>query len=114
MGKNIFERIIDGEIPSVKLLENNDLIAIRDVNPQAPVHVLIIPKKPLVGLSDSSESDNQLLGKLLGAVRDVAAELGLQENGYRVVINNGESAGQSVPHLHLHLLGGREFRWPPG
>ena len=114
MGQTIFARIIAGEIPADKLLENDDLIAIRDINPQAPVHVLVIPKKPLVGVSDTSASDNVLLGKLLGAARDLAAELGLEAGGYRIVINNGESAGQSVPHLHLHLLGGREFRWPPG
>lgn len=114
MKKTIFERIIDGDITVDKLLENEDLIAIRDINPQAPTHVLIIPKKPIIGISDSVKSDDPLLGKLLGAARDLAKELGLEAGGYRVVINNGESAGQSVPHLHLHLLGGRDFRWPPG
>lgn len=114
MGETIFGRIIAGEIFADKLLENDDLIAIRDIHPQAPVHVLIIPKKPLVGISDSSASDNELLGKLLGAAREVAASLGISTDGYRIVINNGESAGQSVPHLHLHLLGGRNFLWPPG
>jgi histidine triad (HIT) family protein len=114
MEQTIFGRIIAGEIPADKLLENEDLIAIRDINPQAPTHVLIIPKKPLVGLSDSQNSDDPLLGKLLGAARNLAKTLGLEEGGYRVVINNGESAGQSVPHLHIHLLGGRDFRWPPG
>ncbi|MCB1059474.1 MAG: histidine triad nucleotide-binding protein [Calditrichaeota bacterium] len=114
MEKTIFGRIIDGEIPADKLLENEDLIAIRDINPQAPTHVLIIPKRPLVGISDSTKADDPLLGKLLGAARDLAKDLGLKDGGYRVVINNGESAGQSVPHLHLHLLGGRDFRWPPG
>ncbi|MBL0060501.1 MAG: histidine triad nucleotide-binding protein [bacterium] len=114
MAQTVFGRIVAGEIPADKLLENDDLIAIRDVNPQAPVHVLIIPKKPLIGISDASVSDNELLGKLLGAARDLAASLGLSTEGYRIVINNGASAGQSVPHLHLHLLGGRDFLWPPG
>ncbi len=114
MGQTVFGRMISGEIPVDKILETEDLIAIRDINPQAPIHVLIIPKKPLTGLSDSAISDSDLLGRLLAATREVAAMLGLSERGYRVVINNGESAGQSVPHLHLHLLGGRDFRWPPG
>jgi len=106
--------MIAGEIPVDKLLENDDLIVIRDINPQAPLHLLVIPKKPLVGLSNSEQADNNLLGELLGAARDVAEQLGYAQDGYRVVINNGESAGQSVPHLHLHVLAGREFRWPPG
>lgn len=114
MVQTIFARIISGEVPVDKLLENDDLIAIGDVNPQAPVHVLIIPKKPLRSISDSKQDDDVLLGKLLGATRDLATSLGLDSQGYRVVINNGESAGQSVPHLHIHLMGGRAFRWPPG
>lgn len=114
MGQTVFGRMISGEIPVDKILETEDLIAIRDINPQAPVHILIIPKKPLAALSDSTTNDSDLLGRLLSAARDVAAMQGLSERGYRVVINDGESAGQSVPHLHLHLLGGRDFRWPPG
>lgn len=114
MSQTIFGRIISGEIPADKLLENDDLIVIRDLNPQAPVHLLIIPKKPLIGISDSDSSDTILLGKLLEAARDMAKSVGLNENGYRIVINNGADAGQTVPHLHLHLLGGRDFRWPPG
>lgn len=114
MGQTIFGRIIAGEIPADKLLDTEDLIAIRDINPQSPTHILIIPKKPLSGVSDSTPSDEFLLGRLIGAARDLADELGLAKEGYRLVINNGESAGQSVPHLHVHLLGGREFRWPPG
>ncbi len=106
--------MIAGEIPVDKLLETEDLIAIRDINPMAPTHVLIIPKKPLPGLAQSAPEDAVLLGKLLVTARDLAKQLGLEESGYRVVINNGEAAGQSVAHLHVHLLGGREFRWPPG
>ncbi|MBK6909870.1 MAG: histidine triad nucleotide-binding protein [bacterium] len=114
MGQTIFGRMIAGEIPVDKLLETEDLIAIRDINPMAPTHVLIIPKKPLPGLAQSAPEDAVLLGKLLVTARDLAKQLGLEESGYRVVINNGEAAGQSVAHLHVHLLGGREFRWPPG
>lgn len=114
MGQTIFARIIAGEIPADKLLDTEDLIAIRDINPQAPTHILIIPKKSLVGVSDTTAEDDVLLGRLLAAARDLALELGLANEGYRIVINNGESAGQSVPHLHVHLLGGRDFRWPPG
>ncbi|MBK6767173.1 MAG: histidine triad nucleotide-binding protein [bacterium] len=114
MGQTIFGRIISGEIPADKLLDTDDLIAIRDINPQAPTHVLIIPKKPLAGVSSSTVKDEVLLGRLLGAARELAVQLGLDKVGYRLVINNGESAGQSVPHLHVHLMGGREFSWPPG
>ncbi|MCB9366592.1 MAG: histidine triad nucleotide-binding protein [Calditrichaeota bacterium] len=114
MAETIFGRIIAGEIPADKILETEDLIAIRDINPQAPTHVLIIPKKPLKALSSTGEEDTLLLGKLLASTRKLAEQLGLIADGYRVVINNGESAGQSVPHLHIHLLGGRDFRWPPG
>lgn len=114
MPETVFGRIIAGEIPADKLLENEDLIAIRDINPQAPVHLLIIPKKNIVGVSDSSSEDTVLLGKLISAAKELAVQTGISSSGYRIVINNGESAGQSVPHLHVHLLGGREFRWPPG
>lgn len=114
MGQTIFGRIIAGEIPADKLLETEDLIAIRDINPQAPTHVLVIPKKAVAGLASADLSDIVLLGKLLDACRTLAKQLGIEDSGYRVVINNGESAGQSVPHLHLHLMGGRDFRWPPG
>jgi histidine triad (HIT) family protein len=114
MGQTIFGRMISGEISVDKILETEDLIAIHDINPQAPIHVLIIPKRPLTGLSGAGTEDASLLGTLLDACRKLAVDLGIESSGYRVVINNGESAGQSVPHLHLHLLGGRDFRWPPG
>jgi len=114
MGQTIFGRMIAGEIPVDKLLETDDLIAIRDINPMAPTHVLIIPKKAISELAMSNSEDDVLLGKLLAAARQLARELDLEAGGYRVVINNGEAAGQSVAQLHVHLLGGREFRWPPG
>jgi histidine triad (HIT) family protein len=109
----IFKKIIDREIPAKIVLENDDVLAFHDVNPQAPVHVLIVPKKIIPRLAEAQDSDEQLLGKLLLAARDVARKLDLS-SGYRVVINNGPDAGESVPHLHVHLLGQRALAWPPG
>ncbi len=95
--------------------EDEQLIAIRDINPQAPVHVLLIPRDhDLESLNDASSLDNKLLGQLLYVAAKVANQLGIAETGYRVVINTGEAAGQTVPHLHVHLLGGRSLAWPPG
>ncbi len=108
----IFGKIIRKEIPADVVFESQTVLAFRDVNPQAPVHVLIIPKLPTANLDQTT--DNQILGELLGVARKLAKELNISESGYRVVINNGASAGQSVFHLHLHLLGGRDFSWPPG
>jgi histidine triad (HIT) family protein len=109
----IFEKIIAREVPARIVLEDDDVLAFHDVNPQAPVHVLIVPKKIIARLDDAQDSDQKLLGKLLLAARDVARKLELS-NGYRVVINNGPDAGESVPHLHVHLLGQRALAWPPG
>lgn len=109
----IFEKIIAREIPAKIVYEDDDVLAFHDVNPQAPVHVLIVPKKVIPRLSEASSSDEALLGKLLLTAKRVAADLGLT-NGYRVVINNGPDAGESVPHLHVHVLGGRTMAWPPG
>ncbi len=109
----IFERILAGEIPA-KIAYQDDLVfAIHDINPQAPVHVLIIPKRPLARLDAATPADQALLGHLLLTARRLAAELGLSQ-GYRLVINNGPHGGESVPHLHVHLLGGRHLTWPPG
>ena len=110
----IFERIINREIPARIILEDDDLVAFHDVDPKAPVHALIVPKRKLTRLAEAVESDEQLLGKLLAASTKVAAELGVVESGYRIVINSGPDAGESVPHLHVHLLGGRLLAWPPG
>jgi histidine triad (HIT) family protein len=109
----IFEKIIARQIPAEIIWEDDDVVAFQDVNPQAPVHVLIVPKKVVPRLSDATESDRALLGKLLLVARDLAKKLDLS-SGYRVVINSGPDAGESVPHLHVHLLGKRALAWPPG
>jgi histidine triad (HIT) family protein len=110
----IFEKIVRGEIPADIVWEDADVLAFRDVNPQAPVHVLIVPKRVVPRLADATPADEALLGKLLLAARTVAEKLDLQASGYRVVINSGPDAGESVPHLHLHVLGKRALAWPPG
>jgi histidine triad (HIT) family protein len=111
---SIFDKIIDREIPADIIYETEICLAFRDINPQAPEHILIIPKKPIVKLSEAKPEDAQLMGQLLLAVGEVARILKVDEEGFRVVINNGENAGQTVFHLHLHLLAGRGFSWPPG
>ncbi len=111
--KTIFKRIIDGEIPADILYEDDLCMIFRDVNPQAPVHLLVIPKKEIPTLADMTDDDQSLVGHLVNRLRLQAKELGL-EAGYRVVINCGDQGGQEVPHLHLHLLGGRKMTWPPG
>jgi histidine triad (HIT) family protein len=110
----IFEKIIAREIPAKIVWEDNDAIAFHDVNPQAPVHVLIVPKKVIPRLSAASEADRALLGKLMGVAGELAKKLEIDKTGYRVVINSGPDAGESVPHLHVHLLGKRALAWPPG
>jgi len=110
----IFEKIIAREIPAKIIWENETAVAFHDVNPQAPVHVLIVPKKVIPRLRDASDEDQATLGKLLLIARDLAKKIGIEESGYRVVINSGPDAGESVPHLHVHLLGKRALGWPPG
>ena len=110
----LFEKIAAREIAAQIVFEDDEVLAFNDVNPQAPVHVLIIPKRVIPRLADAGETDQQLLGKLLLTTGKVARDLGLSESGYRVVINSGPDAGESVPHLHLHLLGKRALAWPPG
>ena len=110
----IFEKIVRREIPAEIVWEDEEAIAFRDVNPQAPVHVLIVPKRVIPRLADASEKDEALLGRLLLASRTVAEKLDMLESGYRVVINSGPDAGESVPHLHVHVLGKRALSWPPG
>jgi histidine triad (HIT) family protein len=110
----IFEKIIAREIPAKVVWEDDDAIAFHDVNPQAPVHVLIVPKKVVSRLGAAGEADRALLGKLLLVAGDLAKKLGIDKTGYRVVINSGPDAGESVPHLHVHLLGKRALAWPPG
>jgi histidine triad (HIT) family protein len=110
----LFERIINREIPAQIVHEDNKCVAIRDTNPQAPIHVLIIPKRPLPRLGEAAESDAALLGHLLLTAASIAKREGIDESGYRVVLNHGRHAGESIPHLHVHLLGGRQMKWPPG
>jgi histidine triad (HIT) family protein len=114
MSKTLFEKIIAREIPSDIVYEDDLVLAFRDIKPQAPVHVLIVPKKPVPRIAEATAEDHRLLGHLLLKAADVAAHLGLRESGYRLVINNGADGGESVPHLHCHILGGRHMGWPPG
>ncbi len=109
----LFCGIIAGNVPSDIVYEDADVVAFKDINPQAPVHVLVIPRKHIGAIAELSEGDAELVGKLVLAARKIAASLGLSE-GYRLVFNNGPAAGQLVYHIHLHLLGGRKFAWPPG
>jgi histidine triad (HIT) family protein len=109
----IFSKIIAREIPADIVYEDDLCLAFRDINPQAPIHLLLIPKQEISKLSDAKPDSQALLGHLLLAAAKIARELGIEE-AFRVVVNNGASAGQSVFHLHLHILGGRPFRWPPG
>ena len=109
----IFEKIIARQIPAEIIWEDDDAVAFHAVNPQAPLHVLIVPKRVVPRLADAKDSDGPLLGKLLLVARDLAKKLELS-NGYRVVINCGPDAGESVPHLHVHVLGKRALAWPPG
>ena len=110
----IFEKIAAREIPAKIVFEDDEVLAFHDVEPKAPVHVLIVPKRVIPRLAEAQESDQDLLGKLLLATRAVAEKLDLLQSGYRVVINSGPDAGESVPHLHVHVLGKRPLSWPPG
>ena len=111
--KTLFQKIIDREIPSDIVYEDDQCVAFRDVNPQAPTHILIVPRKPIPTLDDLTDEDAPLVGHLFLVAKQIAADEGLT-GGYRTVFNCGEEAQQSVFHLHLHLLGGRSFSWPPG
>jgi histidine triad (HIT) family protein len=110
----IFSKIINKEIPADILYEDEEVLAFRDINPKAPVHVLIIPRKPLKDIGEATDEDAMLLGRCMLVAGKLARELGVAESGYRLVTNKGEAAGQTVFHLHFHLLGGRDFSWPPG
>ncbi len=113
MSDCLFCKIVDGEIPSNKVYEDDEILAFHDVAPQAPVHFLIVPKKHMDSLDDTAEEDAALLAHIMLKIKDIAKDLGL-ENGYRVVINTGEDGMQSVKHLHVHVLGKRRLLWPPG
>jgi histidine triad (HIT) family protein len=110
----IFCGIIERRVPGKILYEEANVVAIQDAHPQAPIHILVIPRKHLASLNDASAEDESLLGRMLGVATRMARERGLETRGYRIVINTGSGAGQSVFHLHLHVLGGRVFHWPPG
>ena len=114
MGDTIFGKIIRHEIPADIVYEDDEILGFRDVNPQAPVHVLFIPKQPIATLNDATAADALLLGKLLLACADYARREGVAEQGYRTVVNCNEHGGQTVYHLHVHLLAGRALHWPPG
>jgi histidine triad (HIT) family protein len=111
--KTIFKRIIDREIPADIVYEDDRCLAFRDISPQAPTHLLVIPKTEIKSLAETSDSDRDLLGHLLLVTRKLAKELNLK-NGYRTILNTGPDGGQTVDHLHVHLLGGRALTWPPG
>ncbi|MCG5057014.1 MAG: histidine triad nucleotide-binding protein [Limnoraphis sp. WC205] len=111
--ETVFSKIIRREIPADIVYEDELVLAFKDIAPQAPVHIVLIPKKPIPKLADATPEDHALMGHLLLKVKQIADEAGL-DNGFRVVINNGEDGGQTVDHLHIHILGGRPMQWPPG
>jgi len=110
----LFEKIIARQIPADIVYEDDVVLAFRDIGPKAPVHILLVPKKPIPRISDATLADQAILGHLLLKAPEVARLAGVGESGYRLVINNGPDAGESVPHLHCHILGGRKLEWPPG
>jgi histidine triad (HIT) family protein len=114
MSKTLFEKIIAREIPAAIVFEDDQVLAFQDIKPQAPVHVLVIPKKPIPRIAEAKPEDQEVLGWLLLRAAQVAEQLGLSKAGYRLVFNNGPDAGEAVPHLHCHIIGGRKLGWPPG
>lgn len=114
MSKTLFEKIIAREVPASIVYEDDLVVAFRDINPQAPTHILIVPRKPIPRMAEAKPGDGQVLGHLLLKAAEVADKLGLTQSGFRLVFNNGPDAGEAVPHLHCHILGGRHLSWPPG
>ncbi|OGU56978.1 MAG: histidine triad nucleotide-binding protein [Ignavibacteria bacterium GWF2_33_9] len=114
MAETIFKKIIDRVIPAAIVYEDDLMIAINDIDPKAPTHILIIPKKEIATINDVQENDAELIGKMILRAKNIAIEQGFSEDGYRLVFNVNEGGGQAVFHIHLHLLGGRKFTWPPG
>ena len=114
MSKTLFEKIIAREIPAIIVYEDDLVLAVRDIDPQAPTHALIFPKKVIPRIAEAGPEDHKVLGHLLLKAAEVADKLGLKKGGYRLVVNNGPDAGEAVPHLHVHILGGRQMNWPPG
>lgn len=113
-GKTLFERICDREIPATIVHEDEHCLAFRDISPQAPVHILVVPRKAIARIGMAATTDREVLGHLLLTAAEVAKTEGISDSGYRLVINNGADGGEAVPHLHVHLLGGRKLDWPPG
>jgi len=114
VSKTLFQKIADKEIPSAIVYEDEHLVAFKDIDPQAPTHVLVVPRKPIPRIAEAKPQDHAVLGHLLLKAAEIARELGLEKSGYRLVLNNGRHGGEAVPHLHLHILGGRQMTWPPG
>lgn len=114
MAKDLFLKIINREIPADIVYETAEILGFRDINPQAPVHVIVIPKQQIETTDDLTEADEKIAGKLLLAATEIARTVGIADTGYRLVMNCKENGGQTVPHIHMHLLGGRQMHWPPG
>jgi len=114
MSKTLFEKIIAREVPAAIIYEDDLVVAFRDIKPQAPTHVLIVPRKPIPRIAEATPEDQRVLGHLLLKAAEVANKLGLTQSGFRLVFNNGPDVGEAVPHLHCHILGGRHMSWPPG
>jgi len=114
MSKTLFEKIVAREIPANIVYEDDLVVAFRDINPQAPTHVVIVPRKAIPRVAEATVEDQKVLGHLLLKAAEVAELVGLKTDGYRLVINNGPNGGETVPHLHCHILGGRHMKWPPG
>lgn len=114
MNDCVFCKIVQGEIPSNKVYEDDKILSFKDLNPEAPVHVLIIPKKHIASLTEVNEEDAEIIAHIFKTIPKIVKDLEIDKDGYRVVSNCGEFGGQSVPHVHFHLLGGRSLNWPPG
>ena len=114
MEKTLFQKIADKELPATLVYEDEHVVAFKDIDPKAPTHVLVVPRKPIPRIAEAKSEDHQVLGHLLLKAAEVARQLGLEKTGYRLVLNNGPHGGEAVPHLHLHILGGRQMTWPPG
>lgn len=110
----VFCKIIDKKIPAKIIFENDDILAFEDTRPQAPVHILFVPKRHIDKVADMKDADGPLMGKMILAAKDIAARKKIDESGYRIILNCNRDAGQEVFHLHMHLMGGRKFSWPPG
>lgn len=114
MGETLFSKILREEIPADVVYEDDFCLAFRDINPQAPTHVLVIPRQPIVNIAAMTDDDVEVVGRLFLGARNAARALGVEEGGYRLVVNNGAEVGQTVFHLHVHILAGRALGWPPG